>query len=127
MYQQPTMTRPAYRPEPDRPQRLRFQLAGRRVTQEMFYAAEQGKRAAGRVFFFTLTACGDETGVPPTVCENCLGAEYLGLDVATAGPLREIPTPTDSARAAWHAGAWWLVARNLYACPVCNPVREINL
>ena len=125
MYQQPTMTRAAYRPEPDRPQRPRFQLAGRRVTQEMFYAAEQGKRGGNRVFFFTLTACGDETDVAPTVCANCLGAECLGLDVVTAGPLKDIPTPTGSSRAAWHAGAWWLVARAMYPCPVC--MREIVL
>jgi hypothetical protein len=127
MYQQPTMAHPSRHVENDRPPRPRFQLAGRQVTQEMFYTVERAKRDGRRVFFFDLTLHDDETITPPSACENCLGAEYLGLDVAMVGPLKETPKQTSDLRAAWHAKSWWLVARNLYPCPVCNPVREVQL
>lgn len=118
------------------PARPKFRLWGRQVPQEMFYATQQAKRAGRRVFMDLLTLHGDDTQVLPGECDNCVGAGYFMLDVAISGPLKDMPAggqgtadenPSVHLRPAWHANAWWLVARELYRCPLCNDKREIVL
>lgn len=131
MYQAPTatQTRPdatTRRPGP------RWQLAGRQVTQSMFYDAEKAKRAGRRVFF--VTAGGADMSHSHGDCQNCNGFGRMALEVAMAGPFESAPAgragneetpPETHLRPAWHSGAWWLVTRQLYPCPEC--MKEIKL
>ena len=132
MFQTPTAT--ANRTAPARPV---FRLAGKQVTQEMFYAAQQAKRAGRRCLLVTA----GESDISKFTkseedCPNCGGFKYLALEVLVAGPLKELPAtkqgsadeqPAVHLRPAWHNGAWWSVVRDLHRCPVCNPGREIVL
>lgn len=133
MFQAPAATTTATRAINRSPQ---FRLGGRQVTQDMFYAAQQAKRSGRRVFMDLLTLHGDDTTVLLDECENCVGSGYFMLDVAMGGPYQDVPAgkqgtadeaPSVHLRPAWHANAWWLVARDLYPCPLCNKVRELVL
>lgn len=125
------------RPTPAAPSRSRWQLAGRQVTQAMFYDAEKAKRSGRRVIFVTagesettrFAGAGDD-------CENCSGFGTMGLEVIVAGPFQNAPqgktgtadeAPVVHFRPAWHNGAWWQVVRSMYPCPVCNDSREVQL
>lgn len=132
MYQAPVAVAAVNR-APARPQ---FRLGGRMVTQEMFYAAQQAKKAGRRVFMDLLTLHGDDVRIREGECANCVGAEFFLLDVAIAGPLTDMPAakqgtadenPSVHLRPAWHHNSWWLVVRELHRCPVCNNKQEIVL
>lgn len=119
----------ATRPAPPRP---KWQLAGRQVTQVMYYDAEKAKRTGRRVYFVTAERAqiSDLTG--PGVdddCQNCEGFGYMALEIVMGGPFKNAPqgkhgnedeVPTVYLRPAWHNGAWWQVAREMYPCPVCK-------
>lgn len=123
-----TTTRPITRSaQPGQPPRPRWQLAGRDVTQEQFYAVQKAKQAGHRVFFVLLTLHDDDLSVPPGDCPNCLGAGYLGLDVTMVGPMVDKPGDDKVLRPAFHSGSWWLVAREFFPCPRCNDRKVIEL
>lgn len=134
MLQAPAATATGVQRPPARP---KWRLAGHEVTQDMFYAAQQARRAGRRCFYvhagdneiskFTLS---DED------CGNCGGFGHMALEVVVAGPFPNAPQgkqgsaeeqPAVHVRPAWHNGAWWSVVRELYDCPVCSNTREINL
>ena len=130
MYQstgQATSTRYQTRPQPQT-----YTLAGRQVARELYEAKERAKRDGRRVLLVPLTIHGDEMDVPPGVCVNCLGAEYIGIEVLVAGPFRDAPGGQSNEgggpalRPAWHNKAWWQVARQFAPCPICGP-RVIQL
>lgn len=129
MFQQ-TATATAVRPAPARPV---FRLAGHVVTQDMFYAAQQAKRAGRRCFYVHAGESDLRAGVTSDEdCENCGGFGHMALEVIVGGPFKNAPqgkqgNPAVHMRPAWHNGAWWSVVRDLYRCPVCNNVREVNL
>jgi hypothetical protein len=136
MYQQPaTATRSTARPV-TAPPRPKWQLAGRQVQQAMYYDADKAKKSGYRVSLLLLTLYEGSTETPPDECQNCLSAGYLGLDTFLRGPFQDMPqskqgsadeVPTVHLRPAWHNGAWWQVAREMYLCPLCNSDREIQL
>ena len=129
MYQQPA-TATATRPTPARPE---WQLAGRQVTQAMYYDVERAKRAGRKVFF--VTAGGSEsTALVDDDCANCGGFGHMALEIVMGGPFKNAPQgsvgnaeqePEVFLRPAWHSGAWWSVTRQMYNCPVCR--REVQL
>lgn len=125
MYPQPATTQTA-------PARPKWQLAGRAVTQFMYYDAEKAKRANKRVFFVT-AGYSDLAAMSDDDCRNCGGFGRLGLEVAMLGPLKEPPQtargnaeiePDMLIRPAWHNGAWWGVTRQMYPCPVCKDTEK---
>lgn len=131
MYQAPTatQTRPDRATQSPRP---RWQLAGRQVTQTMFYDAEKAKRAGRRVFF--VTAGGVDVRHDSDDCRNCDGFGSLCLEVVMGGPFDSAPAgrggdaetaPELHTRPAWHNGSWWSVTRQMYPCPVCREVVKL--
>jgi hypothetical protein len=138
MYQQPaTVTRSTARPAA--PPRIKWQLAGRQVSQAMYYAADKAKKQGQRVYFVT-AGQSEMTSLPGATvddyCANCLGFGRMALEVVMGGPFPNAPQgnqgsadkePTVHLRPAWHNGAWWQVAREMYLCPLCNSDREIQL
>lgn len=132
MYQQPaTATRPIARATstPPRPQ---WQLAGRRVTQSMYYDADKAKKAGRRVYFVTAerSQMSELSGAAvDDDCANCEGFGQMALEIVVGGPFQNAPqgkqgsedeSPTVHLRPAWHNGAWWQVARESYPCPICK-------
>lgn len=121
MYPQPATQTAANR----RPQ---WQLAGRKVTQSMFYDCQKAKQAGRKVFF--ITAGGNEmTGLADDDCANCNGFGHMALEVVMGGPFKNAPQgstgtadkePEVLLRPAWHHGAWWSVTRQMYPCPACQ-------
>ena len=119
------------------PARPNFQLAGRQVTQEMFYAVQQAKRAGKRCLFVTAGLSEiSKLELADEDCPNCGGFGHMALEIIIAGPFKDAPqgnygsgdeNPTVHLRPAWHNQAWWSVVRDLYRCPVCNNKREIVL
>ncbi len=112
-----TATQPVGMSTPPRP---KWQLAGRSVSQAMFYDAQQAKRDGRRVLFTTA-----DGGTHADDCPNCLGFGQLCLEVIMCGPFREMPAGTAddvavALRPACHNNAWWQVTRTLYPCPVCQ-------
>ena len=131
MFQTPSTT--TTQPAPARP---KWQLAGRQVTQDMFYAVQNANRAGKRCLL--VTAGSSEISGPRSDedCPNCGGFGHLALEVLMVGPLKDMPATqqgtADSApavhlRPAFHNKAWWLVARDLFNCPVCNGRKDIIL
>jgi len=115
------------------PARPTFKLAGHVVTQDMFYAVQQAKRARRRCIYVSA----GEPAVSPNIdsCANCGGFGYMALEVVVGGPFKDAPqgaqgsadeNPTVHLRPAWHNKAWWSVARDLYPCPLCNDKRDVQ-
>ena len=91
-FQQPiTTTRPAARPTQQSPARPKFMLAGRQVSQEMFYTAQAAKRDGQRCFLVTAEPSVVESVLPSAVCANCEGYGRLALEVAVGGPFEDVP------------------------------------
>lgn len=129
MFQTPTATRQRTRPD--------FRLAGHQVTQEMFYAAERAKRDGRRCIMASAGVTELAGPLSDEDCPNCGALGRLGLEVIMSGPFKT-PPPTKAPdpdkddpvllRPAWHNGAWWLVVRDVFPCPVCNKVsRAIDI
>lgn len=133
MYQSPTTTakpRPAQRPAAaDGPS---FQLAGRNVTQSLYYAAVNAKRAGQRVFFVTAVLLGRRHA---TDCSNCEGYGRLALEVVIGGPFDDVPGAGERGEGAGkvyvssvsHNGKWFQVIRTYCDCPMCGSTKEIYL
>ena len=119
------------------PARPKWHLAGRQVTQDMFYAVEQAKRAGRRCMLVTAGSSEiSKFDMAEKDCPNCAGFGHMALEIIVGGPFQDAPqgqhgneneNPSVHVRPAWHNGAWWAVVRDLYKCPVCNNSREINL
>ena len=136
-----TTTRAAFGATATAPRSPRFRLAGRDVTQEMFYAAQNAKRAGRKTWLVMADdpAGDDLRGAIPGVgdgdCPNCNGYGQFVLDIAAAGPFRDHPGTTISdpekgvvpLSATYHGKAWWKVVRQIYPCPVCAKTKEIVL
>lgn len=119
-----------------RPPRPVFRLCGRQVTQEMYYAAEQAKRARRRALLDNAGQSELTAAIADDDCDNCGGFGHLALEVVMAGPFRDFPQVKSGngeegagvdLRPAFHNGSWWLVVRQLYPCPVCSNNRTIDL
>lgn len=120
--------------EPPRPV---WRLAGRQVTQDMFYAAQQAKRSGKRCIFVHAGESDiTEAALSGEDCPNCGGFGHFALEVIVGGPFKDAPhggqgttdeNPAVHLRPAWHNKAWWQVVRDLFPCPVCNRKREIHL
>lgn len=140
MFQSPavaTRTRPASRPAPGQsPQSPVFQLAGRRVTQTMFYAAHEAKRQGQRCFLVDAEPTLAESARPGVRdCPNCNGFGKLGLEIVVGGPFEDVPASGERGEGAAkvylsavsHNGRWFQVVRSYCDCPVCSLTREIVL
>lgn len=131
MYQTPTRNRPAAQPAAP----PKFMLAGRQVTQSMYYAAQEAKRARQRCFLITAEESYIENErVKSANCANCEGYGRLGLEIVVGGPFEGPPTTGERGEGvskihlsiAWHNG-WFQVVRSYCDCPVCGSTREIML
>lgn len=111
-----------------------FKLAGRHVTQAIYYQAHNAKRAGQRVFLVT---AGSVPGGPPVGgdddCPNCSGFGRMALETAVGGPFTDVPTSGERGEgnakvyvsAVTKGKDWYQVTRDYFDCPVCR--REVQL
>lgn len=134
MYQPsvPTSAAPRTHQQPAPARKPKWQLAGREVNQAMFYEAEKAKRAGKRVIF--VSAGTTHMGDSADDCPNCEGFGQFALEILIKGPFKTPPPGKQGdegnpvhLRPAWHNGAWYLVVRDIYLCPVCTGKDELPL
>lgn len=114
-----------------------WKLGGRRVPQDIFYQAKKARQAGQRMFLIT---AGDLPGgvADPTTdnpCPNCQGFGRMALETVVGGPFEDVPFSGPRGKgitetyisAVVKDGKWYQVTRDYFACPVCSPVREIQL
>lgn len=132
MISQPILTtRPGTtaRPTQTRPTAPKFMLAGREVSQEIYYAAHEAKRRGTRVFLVSAGPLGDGLkGLDGESCANCEGYGRLALETVIGGPFDTPPTAGDRGEGAGRIyvsavtlnGKWFQVTRDYCSCPVCT-------
>lgn len=124
-----TRTGTTAQPMQARPTPPKFMLAGREVSQEIYYAAHEAKRRGTRVFLVWAGPLGDGLrGLEGDICSNCEGYGRLALEAVIGGPFDTPPAAGDRGEGAASIhisavtmhGKWFQVTRDYFSCPVCT-------